>query len=189
MARRIVTLTSSCAERYCVCPVLNVRGNSQQPRPDQGDGAFIRLEERREHVAAGPSAERRHQQVAIRLAFERAMIAWCFRRRFLKTLQRPIEPLTRPEAEKVVAVADQRVGLGDAEAVATLWLMHDPRAAVSEEPAHLGNRDVHRMPRHDRAVPRLAYQLIAIDDAPAVRRQRAKDVKRLRPHAQLGSVS
>jgi hypothetical protein len=156
---------------------------------NQRDGALVGVEKSRQHLASRPRPKRRHQQVAVPLALECPMIAWRFRGGFLKALQRALESFTRSEAEEVIAVADQRVGFRNAEAVAALWLMDNPRSTVSQDPPHFGNGDVHRMARHDRAVPRFANQLIAVNDASAVRRQRPERVERLRPHAKLGAAA
>jgi hypothetical protein len=51
--------------------------------------------------------------MAIPLSLESAMIARRFRRRFLKAFECALEPLTRPQVEEVIPVADQRVGLGN----------------------------------------------------------------------------
>ena len=156
---------------------------------NQSDRALVGVEKRRQHLASGSRAKRRHQQMTVPLALECPVIAGRFRRGFLKAFQRPLESFTRSETEEVIAVADQRVGLRNAEAVAALRLMHDPRSAIGQDPAHLGNGDVHRVTRHHGAIPRLANQLIAVNDATAVRRQRAEHVERLRPHAKLGAAA
>ena len=55
------------------------------------------------------------------------MIARRFRRGSLEALERPLESLTRPQAEEVIAVPDQGVRLEDAQAVAALRLVKGPK--------------------------------------------------------------
>jgi hypothetical protein len=127
--------------------------------------------------------------MTIPLSLERAMIARRFRRRFLKAFECALEPFSRPKTEEVIPMADQRIGLGNAKAVAALGLMDNPRAAVLQDAAHFSDGDVHSVTRDGRAAPRLSNQLVEIDDTAAMRRQRAQHIKRLRPHPEFGAVA
>jgi hypothetical protein len=73
-------------------------------RSDERHCAFIRAQERRQHLVPRLRPERRHQEVAIALSLESAVIARRFRRGFLKAFERALEALTRSQTEKMIAV-------------------------------------------------------------------------------------
>ncbi len=85
-------------------------------------------------------------------------------------------------------MTDQGVGLRDAEAVASLRLMDDPGSAIAENPTHLAQGDVNRMTGDGRSAPGLANELIPVDEAAAMRGQRAQQLKCLRPHPYLEAI-
>jgi hypothetical protein len=68
-------------------------------------------------------------------------------------------------------------------------LVRPARAAVLQDAAHFSDGDVPGVARDGRAAPRLTNQLVEIDDAAAMRCQRAQHMKRLWPHPKFGAVA
>src|SRR6188474_2767719 len=107
----------------------------------------------------------------------------------MKTLDRTFGAFSRAAAREMPTLAHELVRGGDNEAVPHLWPMHDPAAVLAEDLLHFANRDVHRVARHERALPRLGDHLVVSKGSPAMLQQDAQDLQRLRPEAYLGVVA
>ena len=158
-------------------------------QPAGVNGALVCFEKLGVDVARGAHAERREHQVARGHAFPCPEVRAALAGRALEAVDGAIGALTRAAVPVVPAGANQFLGRGNLEAVADLGTMGDPATVFAEALPHLADRDVHRVTRHERAVPGFRHHLFVADGLAAVTQQRAQGLKGLWPQLDVHTVA